>query len=158
MSDRAWTIFGVLQGIVITLVGGAFALAFVALSIYVIYAGSLDIWQSYSSGQPSWDKIALILIFVWTLLNRRRLNEIERSTEHVRMTILALASYFDFSYGNKLFGLKGLGQLTRHANWRMWHRLTGHRDFADEVLGSSFAQRNGRKVTIIDDLKATHDS
>jgi len=153
MSERVWTIVGVFGMGAVLLVGTAFILAMLTLSIYGVIAGTLDIWHSYIKGEPIWLKLGLLLIFIWTF-NKRRLEKLESWTEQLRMSVLATVSYFDFVYGNKrLDELEGLGPLTKHAFWRMWLRITGAGDFADDIMQASFAKRNGRRVTIADDLK-----
>lgn len=154
MGERLWTIIGAVTGAVVMLFWVPFILIMLAASIYVLVAGTLDVWRSYNDGQPTWVKVAVLLIFIRTFLNQRRLERIEKWVEHIRMSTLGLMSYFDVSYGNeRLDLLVGIGPLTKHSYWRIWARMTASGDFADDVLNASYAKRDGRRVTLTDDLK-----
>jgi hypothetical protein len=155
MGERAWTFVGAIMMTVVISVGTLLYLVMFALSAYVIVAGAEDIWSAYNKGEAAWVRVALLLIFVWTFFNSRRVTKIEGHIEHLKMLGFATASYFDFTYGNeRLDPLKGLGPLTKHGFWRLWCRMTGRGVLADDFLNASFASRYGRKVTLADDLRS----
>jgi hypothetical protein len=152
MSGRAWTLIGAMSTVATLTLGLLYFLGFLAVCTYVIAAAAIDIWHSFPEG-PGWEKIALLLIFLWTILSRWKVRHLDEKIEQLRMTLFATASYFDFVYGNeRLDALRGLGPLTKHGVWKAWVRITGGAEFADDVLMASFAKRAGRKVTFADDL------
>jgi hypothetical protein len=76
--------------------------------------------------------------------------------EQVRMTAFATASYLDFTYGNERHhNLRWVAEHTKHGLWHFWLRITGHKQFADDILMASYASREGRKITLCDDLKSS---
>jgi hypothetical protein len=154
MGERKWTAIGVVNITITMLIGLVLWLASLGLSIFVVGAAVGDLWQAKDQLASRWMEVAVLLIFTRTLLAGRRMRELERKIEHIRMTSLATTSYLDFAYGNtRLDPLGGVGKLTRHGFWRIWHRIWD-KDFADDILMASFAKRGGRKVTMADDLKA----
>jgi hypothetical protein len=155
MGERTWTIFGVASMAATMLIGSVFWLAFAGLCIFVVGAAIGDLWEARSQLWSRWMELAVLIIFIRTLLVGRRIRKLEEKIEHIRMTALATASYLDFSYGNeRLDNLKGVAALTKHGLWRFWLRITGSKEFADDILMASIAKRNGRKVTLSDDLKS----
>jgi hypothetical protein len=156
MSKRTWNAIAWVTAVSVAIVGIIVWLGLVALIVVVAVSAVTDIWDYGVSIRGSWEKIALLVVFIWTLLIRRRLRKLEERMEQLRMTAFATASYFNFAYGNeRLDSLIGLGAHMKHSLWRGWHRITGSSEFTDDILMSSYAARHGRKVTLLDDLRAT---
>jgi hypothetical protein len=101
MNERAWTVVGAIMIIVVIVVGTLFYLVMLALSAYVIVAEVEDIWSAYNKGEAAGVRVALLLIFVWTFVNSRRVTKIEEHIEDLKMLGFATASYLNFKYGNK---------------------------------------------------------
>jgi len=137
------------------LIGLVYWLTSVGLSFFVVAAAVGELWQAKGQLASRWMEVAVLLIFIRILFVGRRIRELERKIEYVRMNSLATTSYLDFEYGNtRLDPLGSVAEITKHGLRHIWRRITSGKDFADDILMASFAKRGGRKVTMRDDLKA----
>jgi hypothetical protein len=156
MGERILAMFGVAYATVSIFIGFVLWFVFVGLTVLVVGAAIGDLWDARGQLASRWTDIAILLIFIRTLIVKRRIGELEEKLEHIRMASLATARYLDFTYGNERHdSLKGVAAHTKHGLWHLWLRITGHKEFADDILMASYAARDGRKVTLSDDLKSS---
>jgi hypothetical protein len=143
MSERAWNAAAWMIGGIVVTVGGVIWLTLMAVSVVIVAAGTYDIlnWQ------PSWEKAAILLVFIRVLLTGRRVRKLDDKIDEVRMMTAATMCYLEIDFRNRRSDLPpGPGA-------RLKDDLRQGL-FSDKLLTGCYAARNGRKVTLADDLKS----
>jgi len=129
------------------LVSIALWLVFVIACVFVVAAGLADIFETTDSWGALWEKVALLIIFVHVILTGRRVRRLDEKIDQVRMCAFATINYFNIGFRNRRIDLPpGLGARFKD------DLLTGF--FGDNLLDGTYAARDGRKVTLADDIKS----
>jgi len=143
MSERLWNVVVMTMGGIVAIIGGCIWLALLALVIIVVVGGSYDAINDWES---SWQKLAILLTFVFAFLLRRRLRLLDNKIDEIRMMTAATCRYLDIEFRNRRLDLPpGAGTLL----------LDDLRQglFTDKLLHGCYAARGRQKVTLADDLK-----
>jgi hypothetical protein len=142
MNDRMWNLALPAAGCVIAAVFWSLWAALLAACFIVIAAGAIDVLDS-----PSWEKEAMLLTFVIVLLVGYRVQKINSKLQEIRMSTAATMCYFNIKFRNRRTDLPpGAVHIFRDD---LRQGL-----FSDKLLTGCYAARDGRKVTLADDLKS----
>jgi hypothetical protein len=145
MSERALNVVAWTTGSIVAIIGGCLWLALLALIIIIVLGGANDL--IFNVRNASWEKPAILLTFIFIFLMRRRLRLLDEKIDEIRMMTAATCCYLDIEFRNRALDLPpGLGAV-------MLDNLRRGL-FRNKLLDGCYAARDGRKVTLADDLKS----
>ena len=120
----------------------------IIIAILYVAVGIAGVYDIVTAPSLSWEKLALLLVFVHLFFVGKGLRKLDEKVDQLRMWTLASELYLNIEFRNRSIDLAPGFKFGDIISDDLKRGL-----FRDKLLDEPYACRDGRKITLADDLE-----